>query len=388
MVRISTYRKIKVITAFVVLNAFPVVAQSTGRVDSLIARYTSDIYKNPESVIRICDSVYNSPESTNADKAKVLMLMSDSYSSKRDYQKSWKCFLNANALSKKTNDVEFQISLLSKSAVKYQQFKMYDKALKCLEECDRLIAAHPLPKGRRDVEPINYIVKGFIYKEQLNCNIAIEYFNKGISEYKKTNSITEQPNLSIANYNKGNCYILLSDYKAAKNSFREAIGNAESVNAKSLKAFAQKGLAEVYALEGDYEKAISMLKEALTNSKEVGDLVLNYGIYTALANNYLAINNLQEYTYYNQFVLKNQYLIVESERRSSSDSIEELNTTNSEKLDKMETQYLIVILLQSLLVLFLAYVLFSYLKRSSKSMEILNLEVKRIKDNLKKEVLN
>lgn len=388
MFSVSNFRKLSIFTVLAVLNVLTVVAQNKNSVDKLIGRYTSDIYKNPEAVIKICDSVYNSPGSTNADKAKVLMLMSDAYSSKRDYQKSWKCFLNANALSKKTNDVEFQISLLSKSAVKYQQFKMYDKALKCLEECDRLLAAHPLKQGRRDVVPINYIVKGFIYKEQLNCNIAIDYFNKGIAEYKATNTITEQPNLSIANYNKGNCYILLSDYELAKKSFLESIQNAENVNAKSLKAFAQKGLAEVYALEGDYDRAISILKEALTNSKEVGDLVLNYGIYTALSNNYLAVNNLQEYTYYNKFVLKNQYLITESERRSSSDSIEELTTTNNEKLHKMENQYFIVIFLEILLVLFLSYILFSYLKRSAKSLEILNLEVKRIKDNLKKEVVN
>ena len=382
---VSNYRKICIIAAFAVFNTF--IAVSQNKVDSIIDVITADIYKNPDGVIRICDSIYNGSESTNADKARVLMLMSDAYSSKRDYQKSLKCFLNANALSKKTNDIEFQISVLSKTAVKYQQLKVYDKAIQCLDECERLIAAHPLKGKRRSVQPINYIVRGFIYKDQLNCNIAIDYFDKGIAEYKKTNTVAEQPNLSIANYNKGNCYIQLLDYKAAKNSFLESIKNAEKVNAKSLKAFAQKGLAEVYALEGNHEEAISVLKEALTISKDVGDLILNRGIYIALADNYLAVNNLQQYEYYNKLFLKNQSIIVESERRSISDSIDELTIINNEKLQKMETKYFIVILLEVLLLLFLAYILFAYHKRSTKSMAVLNQEVKRVKDTFKKETL-
>ncbi|MNK15906.1 Tetratricopeptide repeat protein [compost metagenome] len=382
---IFKYRKTYLIMALILFNVMTVFAQKKDKLSTILATATLDIYEKPDRVIKIGDSIYKSPTSSNEVKIRALRLISNAYASKRDYQKSLKYFLKANALSKNTGDIYSQINILSQTGVKYQQMGVYDKAIQYLDESDKLIATLSSKDFARHAytQASNYIVRGFIYKDQLNCDIAINYFDKGIALYKKRNTDSEQPNLSIAYYNKGNCYITMSDYAAAKKSFLEAIAFAENVNANSLKAFAQKGLAEVYTKEGNYTKAIEILEEALEISKNVGDLVLNRGVYIALANNYLAVNDWQQYQKYNKLFLNNQLIIKESERRSINDSIDELTQINDQKLEEVKTKYVYIISILVLSIFVMLYLLYRYQKRSISSIDTLNLEVKRIKATLK-----
>lgn len=382
---LSKYIKILVTAAIISGGSFCAVAQTDAGIDSLMKHAKLDIYEKPERVIKLGDSLYNSPDSSPETKVEALMLISDAYSSKRDYGKSLKYFQIANELSKKENNVDLQIIVLSRTAVRYQQMRVYDKAIQYLDECDDLIKASGNKSQHQYTQGNNYVVRGLIYKEQLNCDIAISYINKGINQYNKTETTLKNANISIANYNKGNCYVLLSNYAEAEKSFHEAIISADKVNAASLKAFAMKGLAEVYRQQGQNVKAIAILQDALKISKNVGDLILNRELYINLANNYKAVNNWGEYEKYNQLFLKNQSIIRESERQSISDSITELSTANDDKMHKMQNRYYIVILLEILLFVFFAYILFVYQKRSNISIEVLNMEVKRIKDSLKKE---
>lgn len=373
------------ITTVLLLLCVSASSQSRKNIDSLFKLAKMDIYEKPEKVIKLGDSIFNSPKSTIEDKVVGLMLVSDAYSSKRDYQKSLKYFLQANELSKKSDNIALQIKILTKTGVKYQQMQVYDKAIHFLDESDKLIAAHPSADSTNFTKATNYVVKGFIYKDQLNCDIAISYFDKGIAEYKRINNIMNQPNLSIAYYNKGNCYVLLKDLEAAKQSFELAITYAEKVNANSLKAFAQKGLAEVYYNQKHYEKAIDILQDAVNISKNVGDLVLNRGLYISLANNYFAVNNWEGYQKYNKLFLQNQSIIKESERRSISDSINDITAINQQKKVSAKKEYFFVIAIFMLLILTLLLLLYRYHTRSRKSLELLNSEVTRIKTNLKKQ---
>lgn len=381
------YRKF-VIMIFTLLGTLPAFSQRSPETDSLFAKAKMNIYEKPEYVIKLGDSLYSSNESSLEDKVEALLLISDAYSSKRDYEKSLQYFKIANDLLKKSNNTDLQIIVLSRNAVRYQQMKVYDKAIECLDECDKLLLLKHDDKKFNLTRGNNYAVRGMIYKEQLNCDIAIGYFDKAIEKFKSFSELSTYPNMSITYYNKGNCYIALEDYGKAIENFDEAVKYADHVNAKSLKAFALKGLAEVYNNQGNNQKAIEVLLEASEISKNVGDLILNRGIYINLANNYKQVGNWAEYQKYNQLFLKNQALIRSSERESTGDAIEEFTTLNNEKLSTMQIRYNIMIGLEILLFFFFSYLLFSYLKRNRKSSETLKLEVKRIKDTLRKQSLS
>jgi hypothetical protein len=80
-------------------------------------------------------------------------------------------------------------------------------------------------------------------------------------------------------------------------------------------------LAQVYTLEGDYQLAIQTLNNAILLSSSVDDLILNQEIYKGLSENYLAINDWEEFKKYQNNFLITQKLIKERERKSVSDSL-------------------------------------------------------------------
>lgn len=362
------------------LSALPANAQKETRADSIIKASALNIYENPDEAIISGLGVYNDTKNTINSRVRAMIMVSDAYSSKRDYQKALKFFLKANELSKQSNNVGMQIRILNKTAIKYQQLRVYDKAIQYLDEAEKLIAVSPVKDSTQIALATNLIVRGFIFKEQLNCDIAISYFNQGIAVCRKINSMPVQPILSIATYNKGNCYTLMSDYILAKENFLESITYADSTNANSLKAFAQKGLAEVYTLEGNYNGAINILESALGISKNVGDLILNREIYKGLSDNYLAVNQWQKYQSFHKQYVQAQLKIKESERTSISDSIEELKSIQDKRISDEKAYYIWAIMLTGLLIISFLFLLYSYQKRSLKSLKKLSDTVENMKN--------
>lgn len=369
---LSTYKGFYFLLSLVVLCGMNALAQTEQQADSIIKANSLDIYENPDKVIKAGEGIYKNANYSIKARVRSLMMVSDAYSSKRDYQKALKYFLKANDLSKKSTDKKLQITVLNKTAIKYQQLKVYDKAVQYLDEGERLINEYPSLDSVRMSLAVNHIVRGFIYKDQLNCDIAIGYFDKGIQELIKSANDDAKPSLSIATYNKGNCYSLSGNYVMAKKSFREAIMYADAVHANSLKAFALKGLAQVYTLEGNYKESIIVLNEALEISKNVGDLVLNKAINSGLADNYLALSDWPNYHLYHKKYMQVQLELTESERKSISDSIDELSQVHELKLSELKQDYTYKLITVFIMILFAAVFIYRYHRRAKKSLNSLN----------------
>lgn len=347
-------------------------------IDSILKACTLEIYENPDKALQAGKWIIaNSEENTKA-KIKGLMLVADAYSVKRDYQKSLEYVIKANQLSKQVDDPILKIKIVNKVGIQYQQMKLYDEAMQYLDESEKLSLAYPIQDSVIFHLGRNYIVRGFIYKEKLNCDIAINFFNKGIAALSKVNSPMIKSSVSIAYYNKGNCYILLSDYELAKKSFFAAIESTKGIHASSLQAFAQKGLAEVYTLEGRYRDAIKELEAALAVSDEVGDLVLNRGIYNGLLENYLAVNDWENYEKFHARYLETQLRVKVSERKSINNLINEGYKAQNKNL-KIEIYKYNYYILTTLIVILLVVIFFAVLHKKNKK-NILKLN--RIVENL------
>lgn len=308
-------------------------------IDSLIKASTFKVYENPDQAIVTGRAIYKDPNNNLRTKIRGLFLMSDGYSSKRDYQKSIEYINKANTLSAQLDDPILKVKIINKIGIQYQQLKIYDKSMQYLDQAEKLSLAYPVRDSVRFSLGTNYIIRGFIYKEKLNCDIAISFFDRGIAEYLHIKQPIVNANLSIAHYNKGNCYFLLSDNEAAKASFTESIAIAKRIKANSLQAFSQKGLAEVYTQEGKYAEAIAVLEEALRESKDVGDLVLNQGVYKGLSENYLAVNQWENYQKYHAKYLQTQLQIKGSERKSISESLNQAKKNHTDQLETLLPKY-------------------------------------------------
>jgi tetratricopeptide (TPR) repeat protein len=351
-------------------------------IDSLLKASTNDVYENPNKAIELGLSVYNDDTYSIKTKTKAIMLVSLAHTSKRDYQKALEYIIKANEMSAQLNDPALNIEILFRTGILYQQLKIFDKSIDYLEKTERLSLTYPYPDSVRRYLANSYIVKGFIYKDNLNCDIALEFFNKGIREYSKLNKTRNNANLSIVYYNKGNCYILLSEYGNAKNSFNRSIAFAKLEQASSLISFAQKGLAEVYSLEGEYEKASHLLQSALKQSSEVGDLVLNLGIYKGLFENYLALNLWDEYQKYYDLYLKTQLEIKISERKSISASIDESSKAQKQNLTSVKHRFKNNIKWIIVVVVLISIIVFLTERKNKKIIKTLRNKVKTIQ-NLK-----
>ena len=307
-------------------------------IDSILEYSYQKVYDNPNESVDLALSVFENPDYSAKTKVKALMLLSFAYTSKRNYQKALEYIIKADEFSKPLNDKVLQIEILFKTGILYQQLKIFDKSIEYLEKTEQMALLYPDREAVSKYIANSYSVKGFIYKDNLNCDIALEFFDRGISEYQNVKNEEVNTNLSIVYYNKGNCYTLLSEYGKAKNSFNRAIALAELSKANSLIAFAKKGLAAVSTAQGDYQNAINYLEDALEQSKNVGDIVLNSSIYNGLLENHLALNQWEDYQKYYDLYTNSQLQIKIAERNSVSDSLGDNAKRKNENVSDLEKQ--------------------------------------------------
>lgn len=363
----STYRLYLSIISLLIMHS--VYAQNTKKLDSILKVASNEIYINPDNVIKIGnDFVKNSGDNIEYT-IKGYKLISDAYSSKRDYKKALEYLIKASELLDQTNNKLLKINIINKTGIQYHQLKVYDKAMQYLDQAEQLIAEYPVKDSIHIELGKNYMIRGFIYKEKLSCAIAIGYIDRGIAEFKKGDKIEVASKISIAIYNKGNCYLLLNNNKLALASFKESALMAKEVKASSLEAFALKGSARVYTLEGKHTEAIKALNEALNLASEVNDLILNQEIYKGLAENYLAVNDWNQFKVNQLKFIEVQKLIKDGERVSVSESIgvkeAELKSKRSELANKFYYLLLALFLILILIILFF-YVI---IKRKTKEIE-------------------
>ena len=354
--------------------------QNEKQIDSLLKARSRDIYDNPDKSIAFGLSVFENTSYSIKTRTRGLMLVSLGHTSKRDYQKALEYIVKANDISNNLNDQVLQIEILFRIGILYQQLKIFDKSIEYMEKTERLSLTYPYQDSVRIHLANSYIVKGFIYKDNLNCDIALEFFDRGLKEYSKIKGSKHRGNLSIIHYNKGNCYTLLSEYEKAKNSFERSIEFARLEKANSLISFARKGLAEVYTLEGEYEKAFSLLETALHQSSKVGDLVLNYGIYKGLFENYLALNQWMDYQKYYDLYLKTQLDIKISERNSISDDITENSKNLKESLNKLHDQFEKKLKWTVLIIIIIIFTVLLLERKNKKIIKTLQKKIKSIQN--------
>jgi tetratricopeptide (TPR) repeat protein len=355
-------------------------AQNSKNCDNIYNNAGTEIYSNPDKVIKIGESIVNESGDNIDCKIKGYKLICDAYTSKRNYEKSLEYLNKATGLLRLSNNTLLKISILNKQGIIYHQLKIYDKAIQYLDQAEQHIMEYPTQDSIHNDLGKNFIVRGFIYKEEFNCDIAINFFDRGISELLKVKSKPAYSVISIAKYNKGNCYILLSNNQLAIKNFNESYLAAKIVDAKSLQAFAYKGIAQVYTLEGNYAGAITKLNEALLLSNEVQDLVLNQEIFKGLSENYLATSQWEKFKIYHLKYLNIQKLIKESERKSISESLD-LKKIETNKTLADETSSIYIYLLISFLVLLVVILFFFILiKKERKDIVIIKSKIKLLQE--------
>ncbi|WP_310993825.1 tetratricopeptide repeat protein [Aequorivita marina] len=339
----QTY-KVFLLVGFCLLTT---ISTAQKELDSILEDAKNIIFDNPNKAISIGTEVFS--EATQAEtKVNALMLISNGYLSQRDNPKSLEYALKTRDYLNQISSLKLRIRILNTIGMQHQQLRIYDKAIEYLDEALMIANRVKQPDSLASILGYNYSIRGFIYREQMSCEIALNYFDKAIFQFEKNSERkSTRANLSTLNYNKGNCFLQISQIDSARINFNRSIVYAQEVGANSLVAFGKKGLSEVYTAEGNYNKAIDELKKAEAASKKVGDLILNQGIYKNLSDNYLAQGNSDLYQFYFKKYTETQKRIYKKEQASINTSInnliEEHNLTMKEKLFNLQiTQWILI----------------------------------------------
>ncbi|MCW9037524.1 tetratricopeptide repeat protein [Altibacter sp.] len=352
---------------------------SQKQADSLLTIANKLVYENPDKAIEIASGVLEHKETPVKYKISALLSLSTSYSSKRDYEKSLEYVLLVTDYLSEIKDDKQKMNILNRIGGQYQDLKIYDKAIDYLDEALVLIESYPRQDSIQTYLGYNAILRGFIYREQMSCEIALKYFDKAIEAYQQTlSNPIMNANVSICYYNQGNCLLSLDNMEAAETSYVKSIIHADRIDAPSLIAFAEKGLAEIKTREGKYPEAIIILNGALDKAEHVGDLILNRGLYEGLSNNYLALNDWENYTLFRDKYLTLQKETKISERKSINQSLWNITVERADEIEQLHRWYTPLEILLICLTILSFIFLIRFIIRSERSLK--NLENK-LKNN-------
>lgn len=374
------------ILAVGLLTSTPLYAQNHKKLDSILKVATNEIYSNPDHVLKVGKLVVDQSGENVDYKIKGYKLISDAYSAKRDYEKSVEYLIKSSELLPLSNDKLLKINIINKTGIQYHQLKVYDKAIQYLDQAEQLIAEYPYKDSIHMELGKNYVVRGFIYKEKLSCAIAVTYIDRGIAELMKVKDKSDSATkISIAIYNKGNCYLLMKNNKLALQNFVQAAEIAKEANAKSLEAFALKGSAKVFTLEGKNTEAVVALNKALNLSSDVDDLILDQEIYRGLAENYLALNQLDQFKIYQLKFVATQKRIKNTERISVSESIGDKESEFKVKKAELSTKFFYLLLVLFLFLILIVLFFYAIIKRKKKEIETIKRQISLLQNQKNKD---
>jgi len=330
---------LKIITGIFLSTYISVSAQSTV-FDSLMKKARLEIYDNPDDAISTGKQLLRKEKDIHK-QINIYQLLSTANIAKRDFDQSLHYLIKAKETAQKTNDQKVRTSVLISAAIQYQQMELFSKSLETLNEADQYMDKLPDNLPEKYIETArSYAIRGMIYKSQANPEIALEKFLISIRNFEKVkNKQATYSNMSVVYYNIGYCYLNLGQLEKAHQALIQSAAYAQKNGAKSLEAFALKGMAEMYKQKKENEKALQLLIKAEDLSKNTRDLILNEGIYKEMSENYLAMGKPDLYQNYSKKYFEMRFQREQNELNSINHSINDHNRETLKKSSEMKTRY-------------------------------------------------
>ena len=299
--------------------------------DSILDAARKQVYHDPHITISTARSVYENPRADLGQRVQALSTISVGYSALRNYERSLEFALSADSLATFSNDPYLRGRTLNTIGSRYQNLQVFNRSVQFLDSALNYIQRIAPGGQKNELLGYNYGIRGFIYREQMSCEVALDYFDKSKYYYEQLeNAWLRNSSLSIIIYNKANCLLNLGKATEARRAFDQSIDLARETDARSLEAFAMKGIARVETYEGNFSEAIAILLSAIEVAGDSGDRELFEGLYQELAVNYEAAGDWENYGIYREKYLQEHREIDESVRTSINESLK----SNLELIDR------------------------------------------------------
>lgn len=283
-----------------------------------LAQANSKIYSDPQKSIVLASEVYRKAPKDSDLQLSSLIALGAAYGETFKIEKAIEALTGAQKIAELKNDYVNQVRILSFLGYQYQALQINEKTHTYLDRAEDIANRHALPDSLLYLRGNNYSIKALMYKETLDCNYAVEYFNKAITIYKKLkNNEVANTNLCIAYLQKSLCFIENKKPDSAKISLTESDHIIKQMKlTDDIEISQQLAWAKYHALNKNYSASNSILNNNLQKAKKMSQLGIEMDFYHLLAQNYLEINDVSKYKYYSNLYTETKKKFSEAEKNS------------------------------------------------------------------------
>jgi tetratricopeptide (TPR) repeat protein len=260
------------------------------------------IYTNPQKTLEIGEHYLSKSSQNPSMEYRYLMLLAQAYVMIPDYEKTLEYGKRAYEIAEKNKLYPDQINASTFLGNHYLRLNLDEKAWKSLEQSERILKNHALPDSLGHIEANVYLLKGYLWGIDKSWDKAQISFDKAAELFRKsTNKELGQINLGVAYTHKGRTFLQMNQLDSAAQNFKNVIELNLDNNPNGVVAFAYLSLGEVYQKKEDLEKSNEYLLLALNIAKETKQQELVKEIYKDIADNYLNLNDVENYKLYEQW---------------------------------------------------------------------------------------
>lgn len=200
-------------------------------------------------------------------------------------------------LARKGNYKYQEIKILSMLGSQYQTMMLNENAKKYLDKAENMMDSIKIPDSLTYIKGNLYNVKGMVFRDELNCEFALKYFDKALTVYSQQDNIqTFVTNRALINIQKGSCLLSEGQLDNAQKSFEQVL-NAD-FDLGFNRYYAEICLAEIFLKKNKYEEASKLLSKIPIKEIQAEDPELSSVYFLTMTKLSNAKNNLQDFQMY------------------------------------------------------------------------------------------
>lgn len=321
------------------------------KVDSIRIAYDY-VYINPKKAIEIADRIIKTSNDRN-DQITARLIKTNAYSSLDDSYNALKYVFETYEYVKKEKDIFNEARILGRIGELFQLYGYNTQSREYLDESVKLITSTSFPKEKRPMYLGNiYAIKGNGYKDDLDCDFALKYYNKSIAAYKSTKqNQSVVNNLALVYIEKSNCLIDKQELDSASYFLNNALSVIKKNNLIEYDQSAKISLARIHQSKREFRESNNLLNQVLKETNLAQELLVQNQVYKLLAKNAFELKDYVAYKKYIDIIKTSNSKIEKINLKALERSFDYLLHKDQTFLDKISFFKLPIFLIVVLLIL-------------------------------------
>jgi len=276
------------------------------------------LYEDPQKAISLANAIIRKTENHDEIITGYVIII-NAYSSLNQSDNALRYAFKALDMVQSEKDIISKVRILGLIGEQFQVCHFNDESRFYLDQAQSIISDLRISPDQKRIYSGNIdAIKGNSYKDDLDCNFAIDYYNKAIKDYLRVkNNSSATNNLCLVYIEKSECLIEQSSLDSASIYIAKAQKIADRYDLKGYKLKARYTEAKNLSKRQNYKESNALLLSVLHNIGKLQDLHFRQDIEELLVHNYFHLNDFPNYRIYSKFLKKSRSLLESAHSRSN-----------------------------------------------------------------------